>query len=163
MLTFTDLINSGVAPSPYKKNVIGPDTDRFMVNYNNIWGSVTDTHMSKGDDGKYYITGSLFRRKNKTEELIYGCWWGGYSFSNSSIGYKTLYDYCIANHKVIQHTKVNNDDVLVVFDMSEDQKEYVEKNHMGSDMIYNSGCCCGDIDKQTKNEREIADSLGFHY
>ena len=50
MLTFTDLIKQNIAPSPYKTNVIDDSSDRICINYNNIWGILTDTHMSKGED-----------------------------------------------------------------------------------------------------------------
>ena len=79
MLTFSDLIKNNIAPSPYKTNVIGnelTENDRFVINYNNIWGVVTDTHMSKGDDGNYYITGQLFRSREKTEQFLHAWSWG---------------------------------------------------------------------------------------
>ena len=49
MLTFSDLIKSGIAPAPYKTNIVTNDfesLDRFVINYNNIWGMISDTHMS---------------------------------------------------------------------------------------------------------------------
>ena len=127
MQTFTDLIKSGVAPSPYKTNVISNETDRFIINYNNIWGIISDTHMSKGEDGRYYITGQLFKNKDKTCNFIYAWSWGAYNFKNSSLGYSSLKEYCDRNYKTISHEIVNGDDVLVLTEFTEEQREYYDK------------------------------------
>lgn len=127
MVTFNDLINKKVAPANYKTNIIGPDIqclDRFVVNYNNIWGSISDTHISKGEDGNYYITGQLFRDKSKTTQFVYATNWGAYTFKDSSLGVNNLYNYCINNRKTISHTKVNGDDVLVVKPFTKEEDEY---------------------------------------
>ena len=126
MLTFNDLIKDNVAPSPYKTNIVAnnlEELDRFVINYNNIWGVVSDTHMSKGDDGKYYITGQLFRDAKKTNCFVYGTFWGGYCFHDSSMKADCLFSYAQRNGKTIHHEIVNGDDVLVLDDFTEEQRE----------------------------------------
>lgn len=165
MLTFSDLIKKGVAPSPYKTNVIGPEnSDRFIINYNNIWGIISDTHMSKGEDGNYYITGQLFRNKANTERFIYSSTWGGYCFKDSSLKCACLFDYCRSNYKTIEHTIVNGDDVLVLKDFTEEQKEYYDKYFGVNAEIGNE--ICADVQKRKKDaikNADIARSLNFVY
>ena len=128
MLTFTDLIKSGVGTSCYSTNVVGSDSgyakqDRFIINYNNIWGVVTDTHMSKGEDSFYYITGSMIADERKAERLLYGLNVGNYYFSNSSLGNKcsNLFAYLRMNRMKAERTIVNGDFVLKIVPMSEEE------------------------------------------
>lgn len=167
MLTFSDLIKSGIAPSPYKTNIVGNDIsklDRFVINYNNIWGMITDTHMSKGDDGNYYITGQIFKDKGKTNNLLYAWNWGNYQFKDSSIGMISLSEYLKRNYKTVSHEVVNGDDVLVVRNFTEEQREYYDKyfgvnTQMGNEV-------CADWKKReedAKKNAEIERSLNFVY
>lgn len=131
MLTFNDLVNKKIARTPYKTNIIGDDIqclDRFVVNYNNIWGCISDTHMSKGADGNYYISGQLFRDKEKTKQFVYAMNWGAYTFRDSSLQCANLYNYCLMNHKTISHDIVNGDHTLVVKPFTQDEEEYFVKN-----------------------------------
>lgn len=124
MITFTDLINKGVAPSPYQTNIVGGDItnyDPFVINYNNIWGVVTDTHMSKGDNNYYYISGSLISDYNKTRSLFYDTHVGNYYFNNSSLGTSTLYEFLRNFRKKAKRMVVNGDWVIVIEKMSEEQ------------------------------------------
>ena len=166
MLTFSDLIKNNIAPSPYKTNVIGnelTENDRFVINYNNIWGVVTDTHMSKGDDGNYYITGQLFRSREKTEQFLHAWSWGGCSFKDSSMHCQSLWDYIRNNYKTVQHEIVNGDDVLVLRDFTEEQREYVEK--------YYKSCMQGaevpadwkQREEDSKKNADVERSLIFKY
>lgn len=126
MITFTDLIKNKVAPAPYKTNIIGSELselDRFIINYNNIWGCVSDTHMSKGDDEKYYITGQLFKDAKKTKQFVYATFWGNYSFNDSSVGVSCLHDYCLRHGKYLRHTIINGDDVLIVNNLSDEEMD----------------------------------------
>ena len=164
MLTFSDLIKSGIAPSPYKKNVVGNGSDRFIINYNNIWGIISDTHMSLGEDGVYYITGQLFRDKDKTNNFIYAWTLGGYSFKDSSMHCQSLFDYCRKNYKTIAHEVVNGDDVLAVRDFTEDQREYYNKYYGVNAQIGNE--VPADWQKREKDaskNADIARSLNFVY
>ena len=164
MLKFSDLIKNGVAPSPYQRNVVGNQTDRFVINNNNIWGVISDTHMSKGDDGVYYITGQLFRDKDKTSSFIYAWTWGGYSFKDSSLRCKSLYSYCQENYKTISHEIVNGDDVLAVRDFTEEQREYYDKYYGVNAKIGNE--VSADWKKReddAKKNADIARSLNFVY
>lgn len=164
MLKFSDLINSGIAPSPYKKNVISNETDRFIINYNNIWGVISDTHMSKGEDGVYYITGQLFKDRDKTNNFIYAWTWGGYHFKDSSLRCKSLFSYCQENLKTISHEIVNGDDVLAVRDFTEEQKEYYNKYYGVNAQIGNEvSADWKNREDDAKKNAEIARSLNFVY
>ena len=165
MLTFSDLIKSGIAPSPYKKSVVDDSgSDRFIINYNNIWGIISDTHMSKGEDGLYYITGQLFRDREKTQNFLYAWTWGGYAFKDSSMKCQSLFDYCKKNYKTVAHEIVNGDDVLVLRDFTEEQREYYDKYYGVDAQIGNE--VCADWQKREKDANknaEIARSLNFVY
>lgn len=167
MLTFSDLIKSGIAPAPYKTNIVGNDIselDRFVINYNNIWGMITDTHMSKGEDGNYYITGQIFKDKGKTNNLLYAWSWGNYQFKDSSIGMISLSEYLKRNYKTVSHEVVNGDDVLVVRNFTEEQREYYDKYYGVNAQIGNE--VCADWKKReedAKKNAEIERSLNFVY
>lgn len=165
MLTFSDLIKKGVAPSPYKTNVIGPETsDRFIINYNNIWGIISDTHMSKGEDGNYYITGQLFKNREKTQNFLYAYMWGGYCFKDSSLKCNSLFNYCQSNYKTVSHEIVNGDDVLVLREFTDEQKEYYDKYFGVNSQIGNE--VSADWKKREDAEKKNADiarSLNFVY
>lgn len=164
MKTFSDLIKSGVAPSPYKTNVISNETDRFIINYNNIWGVISDTHMSKGEDGNYYITGQLFRDRDKTNNFINAWTWGGYCFKDSSLRCESLFNYCRRNYKTIAHEIVNGDDVLVLHEFTEEQKEYYDKYYGVNAEIGNEVCAdWKQRDDDAKKNAEVARSLNFVY
>ena len=160
MLTFTDLIKQNIAPSPYKTNVINDSSDRICINYNNIWGILTDTHMSKGEDGKYYITGSLLKNKTKTVSLVNYTTWGGVYFGDSSVNAVSLSDYAHKNHLLISHDIVNGDDVLVLTPMDEDEIKWYEETCTGQcvyaqDVPY--------IDKKTQKDKDMSTLLCFEY
>jgi hypothetical protein len=115
MLTFTDLIQLGVASARYTNVITNetPEMDRIVINYNNIWGCITDTHMTKKDD-IYIITGSLLRDKKKTEHLMYSRYWGGYDFSQASVCCNSLFEFVYKNGLCAQHDVINGDDVLII-------------------------------------------------
>lgn len=167
MLTFSDLIKSGIAPAPYKTNIVTNDfesLDRFVINYNNIWGMISDTHMSKGEDGNYYITGQLFRDKEKTTNFLYAWNWGGYQFKNSSVGISSLYDYLRRNYKTVSHEIVNGDDVLVVRDFTKEQREYYDKYYGVNAQIGNQVCAdYKKIEKDATKNADVERSLHFVY
>ena len=165
MLTFSDLIKKGVAPSPYKTNVIGPENSGLRISsYYNCCCIISDTHRRKGEDGNYYITGQLFRNKANTECFIYSRTWGGYCFKDSSLKCACLFDYCRSNYKTIEHTIVNGDDVLVLKDFTDEQKEYYDKYFGVNAEIGNE--ICADYQKRKKDAIKYADiarSLNFVY
>lgn len=158
MITFSDLLKNNVAPSPYKFDVITSSSDRFLINYNNIWGVISDTRMSIGEDGNYYITGSLIKNKEKCEQFVYACSWGNYMFKDSSIAVNSLYDYCIKNRKTIQHDIVNGDDVLVIKEFTEEQNKWAEEYMPNCYSL--TPCQCSDV---SKKEQEIAATFNFKY
>jgi len=115
MLTFSDLIKANVAPAPYEFDVVTTTgLDRMIINYNNIWGCVTDTHMSKGEDGTYYITGQLFRNPDMTDDLLVSEFWGGYCFKDSSVGARSLEQYLESFGYSACRAVKNGDDVLML-------------------------------------------------
>lgn len=121
MLTLTDLIAQGVAEPIYKNNVVTTTgNDRFIINYNNIWGMISDTHMSKGDDGNYYITGQLFRDEKLTNDFLLSAFWGGYCFKDSSLGVTCLQHYLELNGYNPVRIVVNGDDVLGLIEITKE-------------------------------------------
>mgnify|MGYP006978482456 CR=1 FL=1 len=161
MLTFNELIKNNIAPSPYKTNVIDCSSDRICINYNNIWGILTDTHMSKGENGKYYITGSLLKDKNKTIDLVHSSFLGNCFFRDASVNAYNLLDYVHKNHLLVAHSIVNGDDVLELTPMTDDEIKWYEENNIGN----NKYCCAGCFvdNKLTKNDKDMSKMLCFDY
>lgn len=170
MLTFKQLIDAGVAPAPYK-NIIAQgnqERDWFLETYNNIWGVVTDTHMSKTSDGGYIITGQLFRDADKTSNFIYACTWcnGAYRFKDSSAQCESLNMYAQQHHYTISHEKVNGDDALVLRPFTDEQIEYYNKYLAPTAVGYNCVCASVDYKKREEAEKkheELAKSFNFRY
>lgn len=123
MLTFSDLIANNVAPSPYRMNVVTTTGfDRLIINYNNIWGCISDTHMSKGDDGVYYITGQLLQDEMKFKDFLFSSYWGGYCFKDSSLRVTTLHEYLkMFGYAAVRQTR--NGDCVAVLKPIEEVKE----------------------------------------
>lgn len=128
MLTMKDLIDAKVAPANYTDVYDQRNDDRMSINYNNIWGVVTDTNMRRCNDEceySYIITGQLMRDEQKVRDLLFnprwGTRWGVYRFADSSIGVDTLFNYITMNHFTAEHCKVNGDDVIVLKPMSDEQ------------------------------------------
>ena len=78
---FSDLINQGIAPARYQDftkeepSSLASIDDNMIITYNNYWGVITDTHMSRKGD-HIVITGSLLRSERKTRCLMYSGFWG---------------------------------------------------------------------------------------
>lgn len=87
---FKQMIDNGVAPGPYKNDVISndtPETDYICRVYNNFWSVVTDTHMSMTDDGRRVVTGSFITRTetgspsiHMFDRFICSTYWGACQF-----------------------------------------------------------------------------------
>ena len=120
MKTFQDLIRDGVAPNRYDAVYIGqtPNADPFVRGYNNVWGVVSDTHMSSYGENQYIITGSMVRNSQKFSSFLYAYYWGGYSFNAAEAakvnGIRCLSGYISKNGLVGEFSKVNNDDVYIL-------------------------------------------------
>ena len=123
MLTFSDLIKNNVAPTPYEMDVVTTTgLDRLIINYNNIWGCISDTHMSKGEDGNYYITGQLFSDPVLTDEFIASRFWGDYCFKDSSVGAATLEEYLAMFGYTAVRMKRNGDDVICLVQLEKKEE-----------------------------------------
>ena len=75
-----------------------------------------------------------------------------------------MFDYCRSNYKTIEHTIVNGDDVLVLKDFTDEQKEYYDKYFGVNAEIGNE--ICADYQKRKKDAIKYADiarSLNFVY
>ena len=78
--TFTDLINNGCASFEYR-NIHGdtPNMDPWSRIYNNVWGTISDTHMTyapipdalEGFIPRWFITGSMLRSPGKWNDIMY--------------------------------------------------------------------------------------------
>lgn len=126
MLTFKDLIDNNVAPPNYHDDWSTYSCDRFIVNYNNIFGVVTDTNMHKDESGRYIITGSLFKSEDKTIEFVYAQEWAHCKFMDSSLHVSSLWTYAVDNYMRLVHEKVNGDDVLVCIPMTDEERQVVD-------------------------------------
>ena len=82
---FSDLINQGIAPARYQDftkeepSSLASIDDNMIITYNNYWGVITHTHMSRKGD-HIVITGSLFRSEHKTKCLMNNGFWGDVQF-----------------------------------------------------------------------------------
>lgn len=153
MLTMKELIENGVAPSHYINTWEPNESDRFSINYNNIFGCISDTYMHKSAvDDSYIITGSLFKDRVKTQQFVYACEWCKCRFSDSSLHVNSLMSYANSRLMTISHEVLNGDDVLVCRPMTEEQKAAYERS-----ATLNCDRCCpcaGDA---------CTDTTGYNY
>lgn len=89
---FTDLVDAGVA-SFHSDPIAGDRPQHCPVchTYNNVWGVITDTHMSCLPDGRRVITGTLVSNTPKWNLLMYSSFWGGVRFDTT--GYMSLSEF----------------------------------------------------------------------
>lgn len=85
--TFKDLIEKGVAPSPYEMDTQAstPTLDPIVRHYNNYWGLATDTHCSTTDGKTYIITGSLVAQPDRFDTLLTTRFWQAIEFPSTWI------------------------------------------------------------------------------
>ncbi|MDE7348003.1 MAG: hypothetical protein K2N48_14830, partial [Muribaculaceae bacterium] len=89
---FTELVNAGVAS--FNPEPIAPDVPHYCPichTYNNVWGVITDTHMSCLPDGRRVITGTFVSDPKKWTNLMYSSFWGGVRFDTT--GYMSLSEF----------------------------------------------------------------------
>jgi hypothetical protein len=129
MLTFSDLIKNGVAPSRYEQPIAKetPTGDPFVRAYNNVWGVVSDTHMNKIDDDDYFITGTLVVNQRRWMQFLNAEHWGAYSFLNTAAARvnnaKTLSDFLTANGLEGYFDTINGDQVFYLRSKIEDNND----------------------------------------
>lgn len=63
----------------YFQNVLPetPQLDPIVRTYNSLWGTLTNTHMSRSDEGDYIITGTILGADKDWKRILYSCVWGG--------------------------------------------------------------------------------------
>lgn len=89
---FTELVNAGVAS--FKSDPIAADRPQYCPvchTYNNVWGVITDTHMSNLPDGRRVITGTFVSNTPKWTQLMFSSYWGGVRFDTT--GYMSLSEF----------------------------------------------------------------------
>lgn len=89
---FTELVNAGVAS--FNPEPIAPDRPHYCPichTYNNVWGVITDTHMSCLPDGRRVITGTFVSNTPKWTQLMFSSFWGGVRFDTT--GYMSLSEF----------------------------------------------------------------------
>jgi hypothetical protein len=107
---FSDLIKKGVASFQEKPVGAGvPTLDPMVKAYNNLWGLLTDTHMSKVDDG-YIITGT-FVKSQYWEGFKYCCYYGNTNIKLGS-GYASLENMVYVNGYQMSPDIYNGDYVI---------------------------------------------------
>lgn len=93
---FTELISAGVAA--FNSTPIAQETPQYCPvchTYNNVWGIITDTHMSCLENGRRVITGTFVSDPAKWTKLLYSQFWGGVRFDTA--GYMSLSEF-LYNH-----------------------------------------------------------------
>ena len=165
MKTFQDLINAGIAPSRYDTPLMGQttDTDPFVRTYNNIWGPVSDTHMSTLGDGRYVITGTMVADQVKFSSFLYSTRWGGYDFGSTSL--KSLNDKYLSLSSLI-----NRNNCIGAFGIINGDKVYIISHVEAQDKVIcpccTANCCIGCAESampisvsQITNNRKVLDSI----
>lgn len=112
---FSELISSGIASRHY--DAIAPEQPgscNISRAYNNLWGVLTDTHMSCLPDGRRIITGTLFDNANKWDMLLYACTWGGVRFSTS--GWTSLSEFFYTFDLEPKVVKINGQTAIELID-----------------------------------------------
>lgn len=107
---FSELIAAGVAS--FEEREVGTPTpclDPIVKTYNNLWGLLTDTHMSKIDAG-YIITGT-FIDSPYWDRFFYACNWGSTCFKLGS-GFPSLESMINAYGYRVQREVYNGDSAL---------------------------------------------------
>ena len=76
----------------------------------------------------------------------------------------SLFDYLRRNYKTVSHEIVNGDDVLVVRDFTEEQREYYDKYYGVNAQIGNTVCAdYKKIEKDATKNADVERSLHFVY
>ena len=107
---FSDLINKGVAA--FQERPVGspiPTLDPMVKAYNNLWGLLTDTHMSAVEDG-YIITGT-FLKTQYWEGFKYASYYGSTNIRLGS-GYYSLENMVYSNGYEMKPDIYNGDYVI---------------------------------------------------
>ena len=107
---FSDLINKGVAA--FQEKPVGspvPTLDPMVKAYNNLWGLLTDTHMSAVEDG-YIITGT-FVKSQYWEGFKYCSYYGSTNIKLGS-GFYSLENMIYTNGYVMSPDIYNGDYVI---------------------------------------------------
>lgn len=93
---FSQLVDAGVAG--FQSTPIAQETPAYCPvchTYNNVWGIITDTHMSCLPDGRRVITGTFVGDPKKWTQLQYAPFWGGVRFDTT--GYMSLSEFLYMN------------------------------------------------------------------
>lgn len=107
---FSELIEKGVAS--FQEKPVGsltPTLDPMVKAYNNLWGALTDTHMSAVDDG-YIITGTFV--KTQYWEGFKYCYYYGSTNIRLGSGYTSLENMVYSNGYVMNPDIYNGDYVI---------------------------------------------------
>lgn len=150
MRTFQDLLTNPVLNrknTDVKVNTYG--SDGLIRGYNNIWGIISDTHMSKLEDGRYIISGSMLRNRDRFNSFLYAWNWGGYTFNAASVGCRSLACYLNKFGYTGNYGTVDGDIVYILTDLD------TEENLDGQ---YSVGTM-GSAFVATYENKEIAKSL----
>jgi len=107
---FSELIAAGVAS--FEEKPIGspvPELDPMVRLYNGLWGLLTDTHMSKVEDG-YIITGRFVQLPLWNSFIYSGCW--GTTNIKLGSGYYSLDDMVRKNGYCMVPDIYNGDNII---------------------------------------------------
>lgn len=116
---FTELMSAnnsnpsyGCCQAPHIKSM--PEQDYICRYYNNIFGVITDTHMSCDDNGVRIITGHIIGTPN-WNKFLYSRYWGGVDVCNNDPSRPCcLADFLSKLGLVGSYTSINNDAAYAV-------------------------------------------------
>lgn len=89
---FSELVAMGIAG--FEHTPIAQETPQYCPvchTYNNVWGVITDTHMSCLPNGRRVITGTFVSKTPEWTRLMYASFWGGVRFDTT--GYMSLSEF----------------------------------------------------------------------
>lgn len=116
---FSDLIKKGVAN--FHHGPVGtpvPSLDPVVKLYNNLWGALTDTHMSKVDQDRYIITGTYVKTP-QWENFKYAYMYGSTNIRLGS-GYDSL-EGMINAYGFVMNPGVYNGDYVIMLTPRENE------------------------------------------
>lgn len=110
---FSEMIARGIAKFEYTSYIPSiPSSDYISRTYNNIFGLVTDTHMTKTGKDTWTITGHFLKNKDGWMKFIYSSYRGGVVFA--PYGYYSLYDFLDKNQLYFQDYGILNGDTVAI-------------------------------------------------
>ena len=152
---FSELIAQGVAKFEYK-SITGNITDTYnqdlvsqmIRNYNNLYSIATNTHMSRNEDGKIIITGTLVKDPVYFDTFLCSTYYKNLKFSKCPSCFFRDYGY-------VGHYENLNRDVVYTLELLSEHPELAQVQ------LNQSNCVCPCEGGIPRNVRFISTSGNF--